>query len=290
MKYVYVLNRFSLKNKLNPLVERINDVSKRRKMDYVIEINNHKTSTEDIIKKYKKEKVTFLAVGGDGTINRVLNSMIGTKNRLGFIPYGTGNDFYKTCKETLTKKENKIDLIKINNKYFINVACFGIDADIGNNDEMIHSRIIPEKQRYNISLISHFLKYKTKPVKVTYQDKAWEDEMTTIAICNGRYYGGGYKVGYQSELNNGTVDVYLINKMKKIMMAKLIAGMNKGLHENSPHTTKEQLKELKIEFQEEVSSNIDGEKLTSKKFDIKVIPKGITIYYDQSLIDEVNQS
>jgi len=290
MKYVYVLNRFSLKNKLNPLVKRINEVSKRRKMDYVIEINNLKTSTEDIIKKYKKEKVTFLAVGGDGTINRVLNSMIGTKNILGFIPYGTGNDFYRTCKETLTKKENKIDLIKINNKYFINVACFGIDADIGNNDEMIHSKIIPEKQRYNMSLIAHFLKYKTKPVKVTYQDKVWEDEMTTIAICNGRYYGGGYKVGYQSELSNGTVDVYLINKMKKLMMAKLIAGMNKGLHETSLHTTKEQLKELKIEFQEEVSSNIDGEKLTSKKFDIKVIPKGITIYYDQSLIDEVNQS
>ncbi len=290
MKYVYILNRFSLKDKLNPLVKRIEYISNNRKMDYVIEINNVDTSTEDIVKKYKKDKVTFLAVGGDGTINRVLNSMVGTKNILGFIPYGTGNDFYRTCREQLNKKINKIDLIKINDKFFINVACFGIDADIGNNDEIIHSKIIPEKQRYNMSLLIHFLKYKTKPVKVTYNNKTWIDEMTTIALCNGRYYGGGYRVGYRARLDNGTIDVYLIDKMKKMMMAKLIKGMDNGLHEDSIHTTKIVVKKLKIEFEDEVSSNIDGEKLTSKVFDIEVIPKGITIYYNQELIDDINMT
>ncbi len=289
MKYVYVLNRFGLKDKLNGLVDRIKEVSDRRGMDYIIEINDIDTSTEDIINKYKKSKVTFLAVGGDGTINRVLNSMVGTKNILGFIPYGTGNDFYKTCRETLDDKVNKIDLVRINDKYFINVACFGIDADIGNNDEIIHSKLIPEKQRYNMSLLYHFLKYKTKPVKVYYNDNIWESDMTTIAICNGKYYGGGYKVGYKAKLNNGTVDVYLIDKMKKTMMAKLIKGMSKGLHEDSIHTTKLMVKKIKIEFNEDVSSNIDGEKLTSRVFDIEVIPKGITIYYDQGLIDEINK-
>ena len=258
-------------------------------MDYVIEINSKKTSTEDIVKKYRKKQVTFLAVGGDGTINRVLNSMVGSKNVLGFIPYGTGNDFYKTCQEILTKKINRIDLIQINQKYFINVACFGIDADIGNNDEIIHSKWIPEKQRYNMGILAHFLKYKVKHAKAEYNHKVWEDEMTTIAVCNGRYYGGGYKVGYHSKLTNGKVDVYLVNKMGKISMAKLIKGMNKGLHEHSNHTTKAEVKEIKLTFDQDVTCNIDGEKLTSKKFHIKVIPKGVTIYYDQTLIEELNK-
>ena len=284
MKYVYVLNRFSLKDKLDATVEKINQVSKERKMDYVIEINNKKVSTEDIVKKYKKDQVTFLAVGGDGTINRILNSMIGSKNILGFIPSGTGNDFNRACQELLTKKLNKIDLVKINEKYFINVACFGIDADIGNNSDIIHSKWIPEKQRYNMSLLAHFLKYKTKPAKVTYDGKTWEDEMTTIAVCNGRYYGGGYKVGYQSKLDNGTVDLYMVNKMGKIKMAQLITGMNKGKHEHDKHTTKAQIKKCKIEFNEKVTSNIDGEELTSKTFEIEVIPHGMTIYYDIDLI------
>ncbi len=142
MKYIYILNRFSLKDKLEPLVKRIEEVSKNRKLDYKIEINNLEVSTEDIVEKYKKDKVTFLAVGGDGTINRVLNSMVNTKNILGFIPYGTGNDFYRSCKEQLNEKVNKIDLVQINDKYFINVACFGIDADIGNNDT--HNLTVPD--------------------------------------------------------------------------------------------------------------------------------------------------
>jgi YegS/Rv2252/BmrU family lipid kinase len=288
MKYVYVLNRFSLKDKLNPLVEKIKEVSKKRKMDYLIEINNDKTSTEDIVRKYKKEKVTFLAVGGDGTINRIVNSMNHEKNILGIIPSGTGNDFNRACLELIKKKETKIDLIKINQKFFINVACFGIDADIGNNSNIVHSKWIPEKQGYNISLLVHFVKYKTKPAKVFYNDKTWEDEMTTIAICNGRYYGGGYKVGYQSFLDNGTVDLYMVNKMNKLQMATLIMGMNKGRHEHSPHTTKVQVKKCTIEFEKPVTGNIDGEEITAKKFEVEVIPKGVTIYYDRDLIADIN--
>lgn len=290
MKYIYILNRFSLKNKLNPLIEKIKKVSKKKKMDYEIEINNKEVSTEDIVKKYKSKKVTLLAVGGDGTINRVLNSMDITKNILGFIPTGTGNDFYKACQECLTKKENKIDLVKINDKYSINVACFGIDADIGNNDEVIHSKWIPEKQRYNMSLIHHFLRYKPRKVTVKYNGKTWKDEATTIAICNGRYYGGGYKVGYQSQLDNGTADLYMVNKMGKIGMATLITGMNKGKHETSSHTTKATIKKCTIEFDETVSGNIDGEKLKSRVFKVEVIPKGVQIYYDQELIDSLRSN
>ena len=289
MKYIFILNRFSLKSNTSLIVEKIEKACKKRKLDYKIEINNSNLSTEDILKKYKKTKSIIMAVGGDGTINRVLNGIVGTKNILGYIPYGTGNDFYRANQEVLDKGINTIDLISINNKYFINIACFGIDADIGNNDEIIHSKFIPEKQRYNMSLIYHFLKYKTKPVKVYYNDNVWESDMTTIAVCNGKYYGGGYKVGYKAKLDNGTVDVYLIDKMKKTMMAKLIKGMNKGLHEESIHTTKIMAKRLKIEFNEDVSSNIDGEKLASRVFNIEVIPKGITIYYDQELIDEINK-
>ncbi|MBR4693372.1 MAG: YegS/Rv2252/BmrU family lipid kinase [Bacilli bacterium] len=289
MKYIFLLNRFSLKKKLNPLVKRIEEASKKLKLDYKIEINSREESTEDIVERYKKKSCILLAVGGDGTINRVLNGIVGTKNILGFIPYGTGNDLYRSCQELLKEKENKIDLVKINDKYFINVACFGIDAEIGNNDDMIHSKWIPESQRYNMSLVAHFLKYKTKKVKVTYNNKEWINDMTTIVICNGRYYGGGYKVGYTAKLNNGSVDLYLIDKMNKLRMATLITGMNKGKHENSKHTTKAKIKEARIEFEEEVEANIDGEQLKSKTFDIKVIPKGITLYYDQELIDEINK-
>ena len=98
MKHVFILNSFS-NNKVNSMVNRIKDVCNKLDIDYTIEINNSDKSTEDIVKYYKNKKVILLPVGGDGMINRVVNSMDLKKNILGFIPFGTGNDFYKSCLE-----------------------------------------------------------------------------------------------------------------------------------------------------------------------------------------------
>lgn len=284
MRYIFLLNRFSLKKKLNLVYDKIKRVCEDCRLDYKIEINSLELSTEDILDKYKKSKNIIIAVGGDGTINRVLNSIVGTENILGFIPYGTGNDFYKAALELLDDGINEIDLGKINDKYFINVVCFGIDADIGNNENIVHSKIIPEKQRYNISMIYHFLKFKVRDMRVFINNKEYRDSYTTVCVCNGRYYGGGYKVGYNASLTDKKFDVYLVSKMRKSKMIPLILGMNKGKHENSKYTKKFNVDKILIESDKDITCNFDGDKLTSKKFDISLIPKGISIYYNKELL------
>lgn len=87
---------------------------------------------------------------------------MGSENYLGVIPVGTGNDFYKSILKQNTEMYEKIDVAQINDKYFINIACFGIDADVGNNTKIIKNKLIPIKQRYNASLIYTFLNTKTK--------------------------------------------------------------------------------------------------------------------------------
>lgn len=97
MKYVFVLNSFTLK-KCNIVEERIKNYCKKNNMDYIIEINSSINSTENILKRYKNDKHIVIAVGGDGMINYVLNNIVDTENILGFIPSGTGNDFYRSVK------------------------------------------------------------------------------------------------------------------------------------------------------------------------------------------------
>jgi len=289
MKYVFLLNRFSLKDNTEKLKEKIEKISRRRKINYVIEVNDKDNSTEDILSKYKNTKNVIIAVGGDGTINRVLNSIVGTKNVLGYIPYGTGNDFYKTNKEILENGINKIDLVKINDKHFINIACFGIDADIGNNNDIVHSKIIPKKQRYNMSLLYNFIKYKPRELEILINDKDIKDDFTTVVVCNGRYYGGGYKIGYNAKLDDGLLDIYLVPKINKLKTAKLIMSMKKGEHEKSKDITKYQTNKLTVRSKDIIDCNIDGEVLSSKEFNIELIEKGIEVYYDKYLINEVGK-
>lgn len=284
MRYIFLLNKFSLKDSYNEVASKIIDVANKRKLDYIIESNSSKVSTEDILNKYKDTKDIIMCVGGDGTINRTLNSIVNTNNILGYIPYGTGNDFYKTNKELLSSGINDIDLVRINDKYFINVACFGIDADVANAEKIVHSG---GSNGYVKSLLHQFTKYKARPLKVTIGDDVYEKNFTTVALCNARYYGSKFKIGTNALLDDGLIDVYMADDMPKYKMALLILGMNKAKHENNKAMKIVKCKKLFIESPTEMTCNIDGDQLTSKTFDVEVIPKGIKVYYDQDLIDDV---
>ena len=277
MKYIFVINSFTLKDEINEVIHRIKDFCIRKNMEFEVEINNEDNSTEDIVKKYRKCGYTIVAVGGDGMINRVLNALVGTNNTLGFIPCGTGNDFYRSALKEIKKETEECDVIKINDRYFINVACFGIDADVANNKGLIKSKMIPKSQRYNVSVINSFLKYEPRHFVLKMNNEEIEGDFATVAVCNGGYYGSGYNISPNFKLNNGLIDVYAVENDNKFNIMKMILSMKKGKHEKYKKVHKFQTNKLTLISNNEINSNIDGEELASKKFNIEVKGK-IKIY------------
>lgn len=286
MKYIFVINSFTLKEEINEVIHRIKDFCIRKNMEFEVEINNEDNSTEDIVKKYRKCGYTIVAVGGDGMINRVLNALVGTNNTLGFIPCGTGNDFYRSALKEIKKETEECDVIKINDRYFINVACFGIDADVANNKGLIKSKIIPKSQRYNVSVINSFLKYEPRHFVLKMNNEEIEGDFATVAVCNGGYYGSGYNISPNFKLNNGLIDVYAVENDNKFNIMKMILSMRKGKHEKYKKVHKFQANKLTLISNNEINSNIDGEELASKKFNIEVKGK-IKIYMNKELINFV---
>jgi len=285
MKYIFLLNSFTLKSDLEKVKRKIKDYCTVENMDYIIECNSEEVSTEEIIEKYKNQKNIILAVGGDGTLNRILNVIAGTENVIGIIPLGSGNDFYKSVEKDLKEYYNSCDLVKINDRYFINVACFGIDAEVAYNKNTVKSKLIPKKQRYNVALLKTFLKYKCRNFEIKIDDKKFKDCYTTIAVCNGIYYGNGYKISPTSNPTNGLLDVYIADKVSKPRMAKLIMKMKDGNHLEEPEIHHYQASKITIKSPITITANIDGEDLTAKEFNIEVKKDGIMLYYDKSLID-----
>lgn len=288
MKYIFVINSFTLKDEINEVIHKIKDFCVKNNMEFEVEINNEDNSTEDIVKKYKKCGYTIVAVGGDGMINRVLNALVGTNNTLGFIPCGTGNDFYRSVSKEMKNEIEECDVIKINDRYFINVACFGIDADVANNKGLIKSKIIPKSQRYNVSVINSFLKYEPRHFILKINNEEIEGDFATVAVCNGGYYGSGYNISPNFKLNNGLIDVYAVEDDNKFNIMKMILSMKKGKHEKYKKVHKFQTNRLTIISNKEINSNIDGEELESKKFNIEVKGK-IKIYINKELINFVKE-
>lgn len=286
MKYIFILNKKAGRGKSEELIENIEKACKNRELDFEIRHIIEEKDGASIAREYQDTENIIYVVGGDGTLTRTLSGIIGTANSLGIIPAGSGNDSYKTIKK-LPHGKTKIDIGKINNTYFINTACTGIDAEVGNNIDVLRNTIIPTKHLYNSSIVYTFFKYKFRKVKVKTEIKAIEKQYTIITICNGAYYGGGYNIAPKAILTDGMLDIYYVEKMNKLKIIPLLLKLKKGKHEGKRHVHKFRTNHVELEFDEEITFNIDGEKLIDKKFIIDLLPEALTIYNDLELTEAI---
>lgn len=286
MKYIFIVNSIAGKGKYKKILPNIEKICKEEKREYEIRYITENLSGTDIAKQYKEKENIIYIVGGDGTLTRTLPGIVGTKNKLAVIPTGSGNDTYKAIKN-LPKGENLIDLGKINDTYFINVACTGLDADVGNNIELLRNTIIPTSQLYNASIIYTFIKFKFKKVLFKTNIKTISSKYSIISICNGGYYGGGFNIAPKSQLTDGLLDIYYVEKMNKLKMIPLLLKLKKGKHEGKRRVHKFRTNHIELEIEDDVTFNVDGEKLTNNKFIIDIIPKAITVYNDNEFINKV---
>ena len=283
MKYIFIINAIAGRGRYKKILPNIEKICKERNIEYEIRYISEEKDGSQIASEYKDEENIIYVVGGDGTITRTLAGIVGTKNKLGIIPTGSGNDTYRTIK-MLPKGETKIDLAKINDTYFINVACTGVDAEVANNIDKLRKTKIPTSQLYNASIIYTFVKFKHKRMKLHTSIKDIDSKYTILSICNGAYYGGGFNIAPKAELTDGLLDIYYGEKMSKIKMIPLLLKMKKGKHEGKRKIHKFRTNHVEIKFEEEITFNVDGEKVTNNHFIIDILPKVLNVYNDDEFV------
>lgn len=282
MKYIFIVNPESAKGNAMKIIGNIEKVCKQEHIEYEVCYTLAQGDATRLTQSYKEEKNIIYAVGGDGTLSEVLNGVIGTKNKLGIIPAGSGNDFYRTIKE-LGKKEIKTDVGVINGKYFLNIACVGIDAEVANNVPLMKKKNIKVKNLYTASILYTFTHFKFKQIHFKSQEKDEKGNFTILSICNGRYYGGGYNISPKASLEDNYFDVYYINKLRLPSIINLLLKLKKGKLEQDKRTNHFKTNNITVTSEEPIRFNVDGETIENTKFEIKIIPKAIKIYHNVEL-------
>lgn len=282
MKYIFIVNPESAKGNAMKIIGNIEKICKQREIEYEVCYTLEQGDATRLTQSYKEEENIIYAVGGDGTLSEVLNGVIGTKNKLGIIPAGSGNDFYRTIKE-LGKKEIKTDVGVINGKYFLNIACVGIDAEVANNVPLMKKKNIKVKNLYTASILYTFTHFKFKQIHFKSQEKDEKGNFTILSICNGRYYGGGYNISPKASLEDNYFDVYYINKLRLPSIINLLLKLKKGKLEQDKRTNHFKTNNITVTSEEPIRFNVDGETIENTKFEIKIIPKAIKIYHNVEL-------
>jgi len=289
MKHIFIINPTSGKNKKRKVDIKIRQYCEAADIDFELFYTSHKGEAETIVKNLEeREQCIVYAVGGDGTLNEVLNGIMGTNHILSVIPSGSGNDFFKTIK-MLNKEYINCDVGRINGRYFINVACIGIDADIAGNVSLVRKcKFIPVSQRYNASIIYTFLKYKFKNLTLKFGGDSLQGKYTIVTICNAQYYGSGYRIAPRAMIDDGMFDIYLVSKMPKIKIIPLLLKLKKAKHEENPKVKRYSDDKLEVVSDKVISCNMDGEEILSKKFEVEMFRNAVTFYYNENLLKELS--
>ena len=136
MKHVFIVNPVSGAGSALKEAKKIDRFAKTENLDYEVYYTKCQRDAYNFVKNYKGKKIIFHSLGGDGTVNEVASGVMGTDNYLSIIPNGSGNDFYRTIRKTALI-EFKCDICRINDRYFINVASVGLDAEVAKNSYLM---------------------------------------------------------------------------------------------------------------------------------------------------------
>ena len=239
------------------------------------------------------EELRFYACGGDGTVNEVANGIIGYDNAaMSVIPVGTGNDILKNFggdAEKFRDAENlwnrppyPLDAIDVNGRVALTIACSGIDARVAKDvHKYSESPLLDGKGSYIYSLAVNFLfKGIGSHWIVTLDDVPMEGDWSLIAVCNGRYYGGGFMPVAEARMDDGVLNTLVVKKVNRRTFLKFVGPYAKGGYAQFPQYAHCSCpKVIRIHSDKpDIVTCLDGECVTNSDVTIKMHDKKLNFF------------
>ena len=244
----------------------------------------------------------IVAVGGDGTVNEVVNGFfeggkpLNPQAALGLIPRGTGGDFRRAFGwdleldsalarlRTETTEPFDVGLAEYVNhqgekesRYFANIASLGVSAAIAHAVNQ-SSKALGGNMAFYWGTVKTMARYKDRRVKVRVDGGEPESlDITVIAASNGRYFGSGMCVAPQADTHDGRFDLTIWRDYGVTDFVVKAKGVYNGDHITWKKTRYLQCSTLELESDEEVLLEMDGEVPGHLPARISILPGAIRL-------------
>ncbi|MDR0560437.1 MAG: diacylglycerol kinase family lipid kinase [Prevotellaceae bacterium] len=253
----------------------------------------------------------IVAVGGDGTVNEIVNGIFiqkkvpTTEIYLAVIPVGTGNDWVRmygipqhysesvrAIVEACTVRQDVglityTETLITHKRYMANVAGIGFDAVANRYFNRMKDEGRKGKSLYIMGVLKALLKYKSKRFRIKIDDEVYfDDYMFNASVGIGPYNGGGMNPMPAAVFNDGLIDITIIRKIHKLWVMKSFRKLYNGKIYTHPRVTATQGKRIEVESFPESPIEIDGEALGFSPFVFEVVPESITVVVSRKFLEE----
>jgi diacylglycerol kinase (ATP) len=251
-----------------------------------------------VIRDQGQSADVIVLAGGDGTMNIAAEALVELKRPLGIVPTGTGNDLARTLGIPVDAREaigviagglrQAIDVGRVNDKLFFNVASIGLSA------ELIRHHSDERKRRfwlfaYVLSVIDAYRS--TRPFRAFLRCDGEMQRLRAlqISIGNGRHYGGGMTIHEGATIDDQRFDVYVLRPLGFWRLLMLFPALRWGRLEKLDDILVRQAREIELRTRRAMPINTDGEITTRTPARFTVLPQAIQVFVPESYIREREQ-
>jgi diacylglycerol kinase (ATP) len=241
-----------------------------------------------------------VAVGGDGTINEVVNGLVATGKVLGIIPAGSGNDFIKSAgipKDILksigilrSAKARQIDLGTVAcgtqqagsmnyapKRYFVNGVGIGFDGQVA--WRVSQSKHLRGTLAYFVAVLKTLNNYDSPEFSIALDDVVSKGRKLLLATGNGKCAGGGFYLTPEAAIDDGWLDTCAIEDVPVRRILRLIPAVMSGKPLSHPAVSYARAKKIRVESPQKFYVHADGEVVGHNVSGVvmEVVPRGVDL-------------
>ena len=285
--YKFIVNPAAASGKCFAAGQLVKQICQDRKMDFDIVYTDRSGQAIELARQSRENFECVVAVGGDGTINEVINGLVGGNAKLGIIPVGTGNDLVRAVPIPLNVEKaidclirfetKKIDIGRADERYFCNGLGIGFDAWV------VKSTLSVKKLRgravYLYSVLKTIYSYQPPLVRLRYDNVDRSEMLYLITVGNGTSLGGGFKLTPLAVIDDGLFDLTIIRNLKKWEVIHNLLSVFSGKHIYLEQVTTDRTEKLIIESEQGFAVHADGELLSLNihAMEIQIMPGALDV-------------
>jgi len=223
----------------------------------------------------------FIA-GGDGTLNYFFNRYPHISLPLVIFNGGTGNDvhsilygkknFEEQLEVALSAEPKAIDGGKCNNKHFINGVGIGFEGAVAKS--LTGKKKRPGKASFMAAILRKIFFYSSKKYNVSVESLAFTEYKASmlISVMNGHRAGGGFHIAPSAAINDGLLDVVMVDKLHPLLRLRWLPVIEKGKHLHLPFIKYFKTNKLVVISDQPIQAHLDGEYYEANRLDIEILP------------------
>jgi diacylglycerol kinase (ATP) len=234
----------------------------------------------------------LVVVGGDGMVHLGANVVAGTEVPLGIVAAGTGNDIARALALPIHDAAAAADVVRRGSTriidavrhvpddgadgagWFVGVLGAGFDAKV--NERANAWRWPKGRMRYNLAIARELPVFKPLPYVLELDGEHIEANAMLVAVGNGPSYGGGMQVCPDAEMDDGLLDVMIVDKISIPEFLKVFPKVYSGAHKDHPAVTIRRAKSVRLDTPG-IVSYADGERYAPLPMSCEVVPGALPV-------------